>query len=122
MAKMVPALISFDIDGTMVFGEPPGRITPEAVLRARELGCIVGSGSDRTVGNQQELFERHGVHLDFISLKHRLAEAKGRFEAICHLHIGDSEFDEFCARRAGFDFLHVDEFDGDIDALVLALS
>ena len=39
-------LISFDIDGTMVFGDPPGEITVEDVRKVKELGFIVGSASD----------------------------------------------------------------------------
>ena len=39
-------LISFDIDGTLEFGDPPGVLTVEMVRAAQNLGYIVGSCSD----------------------------------------------------------------------------
>ncbi|MEE9284580.1 MAG: hypothetical protein V3V35_02505 [Dehalococcoidia bacterium] len=102
-------LISFDIDGTMVFGSPPGRITPEAVRRAKALGHIVGSASDRPISNQIQLWAEHETEVDFVSLKHRLDEIKERFEASRHIHIGDTEMDRYFAAQAGFDFYFVQE-------------
>jgi hypothetical protein len=101
-------LVSFDIDGTMEFGEPPGPIAVEMVLRAKSLGCIIGSASDRTVRNQSELWERHGVEVDFVSLKHRLIEIVERFSPERCIHIGDTEGDKYFAGLAGFDFHFVD--------------
>ena len=46
-------LISFDIDGTLEVGDPPGSITMEMVRRAKRLGYLIGSCSDRTVSAQQ---------------------------------------------------------------------
>jgi hypothetical protein len=39
----VAKLISFDIDGTLEVGGPPGSITIERVRQALELGYIIGS-------------------------------------------------------------------------------
>lgn len=103
-------LISFDIDGTMVFGSPPGTITPDVVRRAKELGFIVGSASDRPISNQVQLWQEHNVQVDFVSLKHRLDDVKGRFKATRHVHIGDTEMDRYFARQAGFDFCLAHEF------------
>ena len=47
-------LISFDIDGTLEVGDPPGIITLDMVRKAKELGFLVGSCSDRTIST-------HGV-------------------------------------------------------------
>ena len=54
-------LISFDIDGTLETGDPPGRVTMEMVRRAQELGYIIGSASDRPVPVQKSIWEKHGI-------------------------------------------------------------
>ena len=98
-------LISFDIDGTMVFGDPPGTVTPGMVRRAKSLGHLVGSASDRTVSNQHSLWKLHEVELDFVSLKHKLLDVKREMPpALRYLHIGDTEVDRHFAKLAGFDF------------------
>lgn len=101
-------LISFDIDGTMSFGDPPGPLGVALVQLCRERGYLVGSGSDRTERNQRELFLAHGIELDFVSLKHRLADVRARFEPRRCIHIGDTEMDEYFARQAGFEFWFAD--------------
>ena len=102
-------LISFDIDGTMEFGSPPGHITLDHVRKAKELGYIVGSTSDRPISNQEELWKQHDIEVDFVALKHQLAEVKERFEPDECLHVGDTEMDRFFAAQAGFDFLSIHE-------------
>lgn len=106
-------LISFDIDGTMVFGSPPGTIEPDVLRQCREKGIIVGSASDRPISNQIQLWEEHGIEVDFVSLKHKLDEIKERFGATHHLHIGDTEMDRYFAKQAGFHFHFVHELPGD---------
>jgi len=99
------ALVSFDIDGTLEVGEPPG-IVPVALVRtAQRLGYLVGSCSDRTIRDQQAMWERLGIVADFTVLKHRLSEIKARFAAAAYYHIGDTETDRFYAVDAGFRFL-----------------
>lgn len=107
------ALISFDIDGTMIFGSPPGHITIEQVKKAKELGYIVGSASDRPISNQEELWRQHEVEVDFVSLKHRLSEIKDKFAVEECLHIGDTEMDRYFAKQAGFNFLWIHEVPDD---------
>jgi hypothetical protein len=98
-------LISFDIDGTLEVGDPPGPVTLEMVRRAREFGCIIGIGSDRTLSVQRELMDKNNIHMDFVSLKHKLSDVKAAFEVERYYHIGDTELDRQFALRAGFDFL-----------------
>jgi len=100
----------------MVFGSPPGTITPDVVRRAKSMGFIVGSASDRPISNQVQLWQEHAVEVDFVSLKHRLTEIKDRFEATRHVHIGDTEMDRYFATQAGFDFYFVHELPKEIDA------
>lgn len=100
-------LISFDIDGTLEFGNPPGTVTVAMVRRAQELGYIIGSCSDRPVGNQKLLWEEHGIAVDFTVAKHMLGEVRAQFEAEVYYHIGDTSMDEHCALLAGFEFLPV---------------
>ena len=104
----MPKLISFDIDGTLEFGEPPGVITLEMVRKARSLGYLIGSCSDRTVGNQQRLWQEHHIPVDFTVLKHRLNDVKDQFQADEYYHIGDSELDEFYSELSGFQYLPAD--------------
>ena len=101
-------VVSFDIDGTLVIGDPPGLVTLEMVRRARALGYVIGSCSDRPIRNQQELWAAASIEVDFVSLKHRLDEVKQRFPAVRYVHIGDTDVDRHFARLAGFEFHHVD--------------
>lgn len=101
-------LISFDIDGTLEVGDPPGPVTLDMVRKARESGCIIGTCSDRPLGNQQELMNRQHIHMDFVSLKHKLGQVRAAFEAEQYYHIGDTELDRQFALRAGFGFIKMD--------------
>lgn len=107
-------LVSFDIDGTLECGDPPGPVPLAMVRRAKELGFIVGSSSDRTLGEQRHLWTIHDLAMDFVSHKHRLDEVRDRFGCVRHVHIGDTIMDEIYAGKAGFDFWFADQlpFDG----------
>ena len=102
-------LLSFDIDGTLETGDPPGPITLEMVIRAKELGCIIGSSSDRSITSQRDMWARNNIEVDFVSNKHVLIEIKNKFEADYYLHMGDRELDRQFAREAEFDFMWMDE-------------
>ena len=106
---MADFLISFDIDGTLEVGDPPGTVTLAMLRRARELGFIIGSCSDRTALSQRAIWELLEIEADFVALKHRLAEVKLRFDVTRYLHIGDRDVDRQFAERAGFDFLWAHE-------------
>lgn len=101
-------LLSFDIDGTMEFGDPPGPVAAEIVRRAQEMGYTVGSCSDRPAPVQAMLFAAKGITLDFSVIKHQLPLVKARFEAEIYYHIGDRELDKQFAEQAGFDFFYPD--------------
>jgi len=51
----VITLVSFDIDGTLECGEPPGVVTVELVRTAKRRGWLVGSCSDRPIAYQDAL-------------------------------------------------------------------
>ena len=102
-------LLSFDIDGTLETGDPPGPVTLEMVKRARDLGCIIGSASDRAISSQKVMWEKVGIEVDFVSNKHVLSEIRERFEADYYLHMGDRELDRQFALEADFDFIWMDE-------------
>lgn len=101
-------LISFDIDGTLEVGDPPGLVTMDMVQAIKALGYLIGSGSVRPLSNQRHLWERHHIVVDFTALKHRLAEVKTQFPAEAYYHIGDTDMDRFLADRAGFRFVRAD--------------
>jgi len=104
----VITLVSFDIDGTLECGEPPGVVTVELVRTAKRRGWLVGSCSDRPLGYQQDLWKRLGIAADFTVLKHRLADLKARFPAAVYYHVGDTDVDADYATGAGFRFLRAD--------------
>ena len=101
-------LVSFDIDGTLEVGEPPGIVSIELVRLAQRLGYLIGSCSDRPISHQQEMWERLEISPDFTVLKRRLADVKDRFAAAAYYHIGDTDTDDFYATTAGFRFLKAD--------------
>jgi hypothetical protein len=101
-------LVSFDIDGTLEVGDPPGIVTIAAVRAARALGYRIGTCSDRPIAHQRQLWERFALVPDFTVLKHRLAEVKAAFAATTYYHIGDTDVDAHFASLAGFRFLRAD--------------
>ena len=101
-------LISFDIDGTLEVGDPPGYITMERVRKALELGYIVGSCSDRTVSDQRRIWMEHGISVSFTVLKHQLDQVKAEFAADHYYHIGDTNMDRHYAERNGFAYFYPD--------------
>ena len=99
-------LISFDIDGTLEVGDPPGILTMEMVRRAREKGFLIGSCSDRPISGQRAIWDQHNISVDFAVSKHMLSEVKAKFKADVYYHIGDREdLDKKYALAAGFEFL-----------------
>jgi len=101
-------LISFDIDGTLEVGDPPGYVTMNMVRRAKGLGYIIGSCSDRTVSNQQRIWKDHDISVEFTVLKHQLGLVKVEFDAEEYYHVGDTDLDRLFAGRAGFAYLTPD--------------
>jgi FMN phosphatase YigB (HAD superfamily) len=101
-------LISFDIDGTLETGDPPGYITMALVRKALELGYIIGSCSDRSVSHQQRMWAEHGIPVSFTVLKHHLERVKAEFSAEQYFHIGDTNIDCYYAERAGFAYFFPD--------------
>lgn len=101
-------LISFDIDGTLEVGDPPGIITLDMVRKAKDLGYLIGSCSDRPLSHQRQLWETHNITVDFVVLKQHLAEVRSRFQAEAYYHIGDTDLDGFFAAGAGFHFIRAD--------------
>ena len=102
-------LISFDIDGTLEVGDPPGGITMEMVRQVQKLGYLIGSCSDRTVAEQQRIWRDNGIEVKFTVLKHRLDEVKEQFAVDEYYHIGDTEADRRASLQAGFEFLAIED-------------
>ena len=103
-------LISFDIDGTLEVGDPPGVLTMDMVRTVQEKGFLIGSCSDRPPSSQRAIWNEHNIPVDFAVPKHMLSEVKTQFEADAYYHIGDREdLDKRYALEAGFEFLWPDE-------------
>jgi hypothetical protein len=101
-------LISFDIDGTLEVGIPPGIITVATVLSAKNLGYVIGSCSDRPLSHQREIWEELQIVPDFTVLKHRLGDVRAAFLAATYYHVGDTDVDHVAATDAGFTFVRAD--------------
>ncbi len=101
-------LVSFDIDGTLEVGDPPGIVSIALVKTAKRLGYLIGSCSDRPISHQQHLWERLRITVDFTVLKHQLVTVRSRFPAAAYYHIGDTDVDDHYATGAGFRFLKAD--------------
>ncbi len=102
-------LLSFDIDGTLEDGDPPGPIPMDLTRLALSLGYIVGSSSDRTVREQEAMWGRRGLEVHFVGHKHHLSRVAAKFPAGRMVHLGDTDIDEHFARLAGYEFHHVSE-------------
>ena len=103
-------LLSFDIDGTLDVGDPPGVLSMAMVRHAQTKGFVIGSCSDRPISTQRAIFDQHGIRAEFAVSKHMLPEVKAEFVADAYYHIGDREdLDKRYALAAGFEFLWPDE-------------
>ena len=102
-------LVSFDIDGTLEAGDPPGPVTMSMVRKAQACGCIIGSASDRPIPVQQAIWDRYGIEVSFVSSKQGLPDVKERFPADAYYHIGDTDLDRQFALAAGFHFVWIYE-------------
>jgi phosphoglycolate phosphatase-like HAD superfamily hydrolase len=102
-------LVSFDIDGTMEFGDPPGPVPATVVSDLAARGVVVGCASDWPRSSQQPLWARHGLEPRFVGGKHHLHEVREQFSADRYVHVGDTDVDERYALLAGFEFMHVDD-------------
>jgi hypothetical protein len=98
-------LVSFDIDGTLEAGDPPGPVTMDMVRKALAHGCIIGSCSDRPVPVQQAIWERYDISASFTLPKAGLFDLRTQFPADAYFHIGDTEIDQQYAREGGIEFL-----------------
>ena len=102
-------LVSFDIDGTLETGDPPGPLLIEVVRRAKSLGYIVGSSSDRTLTEQIAMWGNAGLEYDFVCRKHEMIKLVSEFGCHRYVHIGDTTHDQECATAAGFEFIFTAE-------------
>jgi hypothetical protein len=107
----VRVVVSFDIDGTMEFGEPPGPIPVAFVADLVAEGHVVGCASDRGRSSQAPLWHSHGVELHFVGGKHHLPEVRAAYRAERYVHIGDTHVDRHYAGLAEFEFVSVHDLD-----------
>lgn len=107
----MPKLVSFDIDGTLENGGPPGVVTRAHVLYQREMGHIIGSASDRPIGGQRQIWRQLEIEPDFVVLKHRIADVREIFPAADeYWHIGDGQLDKQFSEAAGFIYFLPEDF------------
>lgn len=103
-------LISFDIDGTLEIGDPPGVLTMDMVRRVQHKGFLIGSCSDRPISAQRAIWDQHEISIDFAVGKMMLPDIKAKFQADAYYHTGDREdLDKKYALAAGFKFLWPEE-------------
>jgi hypothetical protein len=100
-------LVSFDIDGTLEMGDPPGPLSVDFVRRTQLSGCLIGSCSDRTVREQSAMWDAAGIVPDFVVVKNQLDSVRERFALHRYVHIGDTHVDAHFAEQARFEFIFV---------------
>jgi hypothetical protein len=100
----VAILLSFDIDGTLELGDPPGGVTIEMVRRAHELGYIIGSCSDRPLSSQRKMWAQIEIEPSFVASKHQLDKVRAEHVADAYYHMGDRNTDLEAAENNGFGF------------------
>lgn len=101
-------VISFDVDGTLQFGDPPGPITPRTIKALQEARVVIGSASDRTVTDQTRMWRQASLKPVFIVVKNQLRTLPSSFPNSLLVHVGDRFADELEASMAGVVFVHVD--------------
>jgi predicted mannosyl-3-phosphoglycerate phosphatase (HAD superfamily) len=99
----VLTVVSFDIDGTLEFGDPPGPVVRSTVSQLQAMGVLVGSCSDRTVREQSELWDTWRISPGFVVVKTQLGTVAEE-PAATRLHVGDTEVDATVARTSGFEY------------------
>lgn len=102
-------VLSFDIDGTLEVGDPPGGVTMEMVRKAHERGYLIGSCSDWPLSSQRAIWERYNIPVLFTAAKHQLPDVRSRVVADSYYHIGDRDVDQQVAQQAGFGFWWVND-------------
>lgn len=106
---MADVLMSFDIDGTLEFGDPQGPISVGLVRALIVAGVYVGSSSDRHLADQRLVWQTQGVDVYFCAHKHAMATLKKIYRCTSYVHIGDTLVDEREARRANMTFIWMDD-------------
>jgi hypothetical protein len=104
------SVVSFDIDGTLAAGDPPGLIGKDDLLTIVGLGCVIGSASDNPVRSQKYVWSTIGIEPTFTVLKHRLAHVRSITFGLEYWHVGDGEFDAHVAMTSHFGYLQPREF------------
>lgn len=100
-------VLSFDMDGTLEAGNPPGPITMDMVRQAQAMGYIIGSASDKPIPVQRMIWNQYNIVVEFAIHKQNLDGIRAQFEADHYQHIGDTNMDEYFAKLHGFEYLDV---------------
>lgn len=103
-------IVSFDLDGTVWFGDPPGPIAAGLVTALQLSSAVVGSASDRTILDQRRLWQAVEIEPAFVVVKPQLRTIPARYADRLLVHIGDRFADQLEAVNAGAIFLHVATF------------
>lgn len=106
-------VVSFDIDGTLEFGDPNGPVVTGLVRALQDTRVVVGSASDRTVLDQRRVWSAAGIEPEFVVVKNHLRRIPNDYPGGLLVHVGDRFADELEAANAGAVFVHVDALSWD---------
>jgi hypothetical protein len=109
-------LVSFDIDGTLEMGDPPGPLSADFVRHVQRSGSLIGSCSDRTVREQTAIWAAADIVPDFVVVKNQLDSVRERFASERYIHIGDTHVDAHFAGLANFQFIFAVDLARRLDA------
>ena len=102
-------VFSFDIDGTLENGDPPGTIKLDDIREyASKKHIVLGSCSQNEIWEQEQTWKEIGAEPDFMIQKDErlLMLVKNRWpDAWVYLHVGDwVGLDDVIAEKAGWEF------------------
>jgi FMN phosphatase YigB (HAD superfamily) len=107
-------VISFDLDGTLSFGEPQGPIQPWHLKKLKEEGVIIGGASGKAIEYQSCRWQENAVEPDFVIKKDEVSGWEKIKEVFAdskeYIHVGDTLDDKAIAESVGFRFMYPDEF------------
>ncbi len=98
---------AFDRDGTLAWGDPPGPISCNHILRLRKLGHAIGGSGGQPLEERYQNWRDNGVEPDFAVHK-ALDMTTLRYDVV--VHVGDADDDSGCARSAGIGYMDTKDF------------
>jgi len=105
-------LLAFDVDGVLIWGNPPGMISSDVLKGLKAQGHLIIGASGHIIEMQIKEFEEQGIKLDACPGKNveTLKKVKNELKAQRYILIGDTSLDETVAKLAGYEYMSPIQF------------